>query len=167
MIPEGTYKARAEEGALTPTSKGDPQVAVLLRLLDGGAGIEGQLITWYGSFSEKAVDRTLDSLRLLGWTGDDVSDLSGLTGTTAEVRAVIAQEPDQEGKVRTRVKWINAPGGLAVRARLEEGDAKAFAEKMRGYVMWHNQRQKGGQPRGGTAASKPASLPADDTDIPF
>ena len=171
MIPEGSYKARAEDADLSETNAGNPQVAVLLRLISGGPAVEQQLITWYGSFTEKAIDRTLESLRYLGWKGDDLSNLQGVG--TSEVTVVIEHGEDPEGKLRARVKWINSGGGLAVKKRMDAGGAKAFAEKMRGYVMWHNQRQKGGQPAGGGSAPAPASsskaaptAPETD-DIPF
>jgi hypothetical protein len=169
MIPEGSYKARAEEGTLGETAGGNPQVAVLLRLLNGGPGVEQQLVTWYGSFGDKSVDRTIESLRHLGWKGDDLSDLQGLGET--EVTVVIAHEADLQGQPRARVKWINAGGGLALKTRMDAGSAKAFAEKMRGYVMWHGQRQKGAPgsavPGGGATSAPSNAGAADGDDIPF
>ena len=176
MIPEGTYRVRGVDAALGYSSTNNEQVAVTLEFLDGGEDVEGRQMTWYGSFSEKVVTRTFESLRLLGWQGDDVSDLSGIGST--EAFAVVGYEDDREGNTRARVKWINGSGGVALKNRMDEDAARAFAERMKGHVLAH--RAKGGaaaaRPNGTAATSarrsgappRAAATPApDDDDIPF
>lgn len=188
MIEEQTVKARAVEAALGYTSQDNEQVAIDFVLLEGPN--ENAHITYYGSFSEKAVEHTLKALRTCGWEGDDLSDLSGIDAN--EVELVIAHEEDLEGQLRARIRWVNAPGsrGIAMKTRMDEGAAKAFAERMKGHVLAHKQRTNGAptpEPQGRRAASgggqrpqtntaasaarnrgrsQPAEQPTDD-DIPF
>lgn len=146
MIGEGTFKARGLEAELGTTDSGKEQVAVLLELLEGDD--QGKHITWYGYFTEATTDRTLEALRLLGWQGDDLSDLRGIDAN--EVYAVIIHD-EYDGKVRAKVNFINGNAGIALKNKMSVGDAKAFAERMKGHVL--AQRQKQGQ---GGAAAQPA-----------
>jgi hypothetical protein len=131
MIEAGRYKARGVEGALGMTGTGKEQIAVLLEIVEGPHA--GEQITWYGYFTEKNVERTMESLRLLGWSTDDLSDLSGLDAN--EVSIVIELDDDQDGQPRARVKWINGPGGLAMKEPMNEGAARAFAQRMKGFAV--------------------------------
>lgn len=159
MIPEGRYKCRATEGALSETNDGKPQVAVDIVITEEECDYTGQHRTWYGSFTEKSQDRTLQSLRLLGWQGDDLSNLVGLGDTEAWV--TIAHEEDQEGNTRDRAAWINGSGGLQVKKLMDEGAAKAFAERMKGHVLAHNAKSgAGGSSPNAAASGKPAAAAA-------
>lgn len=122
MISEGKHKARGIEAALGYTSKGTEQIAVLLETEHGE-------ITWYGYFSEKTADRTLESLRYLGWEGDDLSDLSGISAN--EVTIVVEHEADEDGRTHPRVRWINRAGGLAMKEAMDEKATRAFAARMK------------------------------------
>lgn len=146
MIAEGNWKARATEAALGFSSKGTQQVAVDLVLLEGDDA--GKHITWYGYFSDATFERTIESLRTLGWEGDDLSNLTGIDKN--DVYAVIEHEDDLQGQPRARVKWINGSGGLALKERMDAGQAKAFAAQMKGRVLALKQK-------GGAAAPKPPS----------
>lgn len=150
MIPEGRYKCRAVEGKLAKTNDGNGQMAVDIVITEEESEHCGQHRTWYGSFTEKSIDRTLQSLRLLGWQGDDLSDLVGLGDTEAYV--TITHE-EYEGEIRDRAAWINASAGLAVKTPMDEGEAKAFAERMKGHVLGFNQRTQGGSPNTGKSAA--------------
>jgi len=165
MIPAGRYKARAIEGALALTNNGNEQVAVLVEVVGGDHA--GEQLTWYGHFTEKTVERTFESLRLLGWQGDDLSELSGIDAN--EVTIIVEHEEDRDGKPRPRVKWINGGGGLAVKQKLEGAAAKAFAQRMRGYALASRQRSGAPQqqrPQNGTRRPPDEPLPFDD-DIGF
>jgi len=149
MIPEGKYRARGCEGALAETSSGNTQVAIDLEITEEGEH-EGQHRTWYGSFSEKAMERTLKSLRLLGWEGDDLSNLTGIDRN--DVWVTIVHEEDLEGNPRDRAAWINGSPGLAISKPLDQESAKAFAERMKGHVLAQKQREPGPP-----ASTKPAA----------
>lgn len=177
-LVKGNFKARALTGALGYTSGGKEQVAVQLEVLD--EGFQGETITWYGYFSDGAVDRTLESLRLLGWEGDDLFDLKGLGDK--EVRIVL-DEDEYEGKIQLKVKWINGPGGLALKAPMNDGEARAFSQRMKGLVLSHKNKAPGAAKQSAPAQRGPstqqrqqsrapqtrrdAAPPHDDDDIPF
>jgi hypothetical protein len=131
MINEGKYKARATDAKLGVAQTGNDTVAVAFELLDH----PGEHITWYGYFTEKTVDRTMESLRYCGWQGDDVSDLTGISSN--EVEIVIEHEEDREGKTRARVKWVNRAGSSKAQLKNEMNDAqkKAFAARMKGAAL--------------------------------
>jgi hypothetical protein len=171
MIPVGTFKARATEAALGTTSKGGEQVAVNFQILEGEA--QGQFVTWWGYFTEKTTERTLESLEHCGWQGDDLNDLAGIDRN--EVYLVIEHEQDQQGELRARVRWVNAAGGIAMQNRMAPADAASFAQRMRGTVLARRQAKgqapAAQQPR--TNAQPPRrqpplkAEPPDDSEIPF
>ena len=146
----GTHAARALTAVLSETKKGDPQVVVDFQLLD----IEGQSphIAWYGYFTDKTMDRTIETLRLCGWKGSDLNSLDGLGDN--EVSIVLETE-EYEGKARQKVQWVNRAGGLAMANPLSADQAKAFAAKMRGAVLAFDQK-----------AGKPAANGKKDTSRP-
>lgn len=172
MISEGKrIKARGVIAALGKTSGGSPQVAVELEILSGPDA--GHSITWFGYFTEKTQQRTIESLRHLGWKGDDLSALDGIDAN--EVSIEIHHE-EYNGEQQAKVKWINASGGLAMRDAMGAADAKAFAQSMRGAVIQANAaaKQRGGSapaPRNGAPARAPSTggdaPPHTDDDIPF
>jgi len=153
-IQPDTYRARAIAAALGSSSQGNAQVGVEFQILDGGrAGDEtaiGRSITWYGSFSEKAREHTFKALRVCGWQGDDVDDLTTIDSN--EVQIVVAEDQDLEGNPTIRVRWINpiGGGGIAMKNRMDETSARAFAAEMRGYAI---------QSRGAAPPARPAAAP--------
>jgi hypothetical protein len=146
MLDEGRYKARGVMAALGYTSAGKEQVAVLLKTA------EGDEITWYGYFTEKTTERTLESLRALGWESDDIWDLSSIDKN--EVTIVVEHEADQDGELRAKVRWINSGGALAMKETMSDADARAFGAKIKGAVIAHRQKTSGSS---APAQSKPAA----------
>src|SRR6185436_7953269 len=131
VIEAGKYRARATDAKLGVAQTGSDTVAVAFELLDH----PGNHITWYGYFTEKTVERTMEALRYCGWTGDDVSDLAGIDAN--EVELVIEHEEDQKGTMRARVKWVNRPGSSKAQLKTEMNDSqkRSFAAKMKGYAL--------------------------------
>lgn len=158
LIPEGTWACRGVSYALGYTSQDGEQVGVEIELQpDQHEDVDGRHITWYGQFSEKAEPFTLKTLRTLGWQGDDLSNLDGIVdGPVCE--AVIQHEEGLDGVLRHRVRFINAvgAGGVAMKSRMTEEQAKAFAERMRGRVLAMN---KGTATPATKSANKPAAVP--------
>jgi hypothetical protein len=158
IVNKQTVRARAVQGsaALGWTSKKTEQVAVQLQIREGED--EGRVLTWYGSFSDSALgrgtvcDRTLESLRYMGWQGDEIWDLSTIGDDDADdVMIVIDHEVGQDGETRAKVSWVNKLGnGAAIKDRMDDGQARAFAAKMKGKVLALKQKQGGG------SASKPS-----------
>jgi hypothetical protein len=159
-IPDGIYIARALTGALGYTKDGKECVGVEF-LLEGG-----QHITWYGYFTEKTEERTIESLRICGWTGTDLDNLEGID--TNEVQLVIESE-EYDGKMRSKVRWVNRTGGLAMSSPLDEGQARSFAARMKGKVLAFDQKA-GPQPTArpvGKLPPKSNGTKRVDDDIPF
>lgn len=132
-LPNGNYTAHANGGTLGETSKGDPQVVVEFQLLN--EGYEQVKINWFGYFTEKSRERTIESLRTAGWTGDDLTDLSELAtrDDIPQVELVIENET-YEGKTRAKVQWVNQPGSVHGGKVLAPDKAKAFAAMMKATI---------------------------------
>ena len=165
MLSNGVYRAKAIQGALGETKAGKEQVAVEFEILD--EGFHGQRITWFGYFSEKTMDVTLRALRTMGWQGDDLSDLTGITNN--EVSLVVEQE-EYEGKWTAKVRWVNSlGGGLGLKAPLAPDRAKTFAARMRAQVLAFDKSE--GTPRPSAPRPAPRTEPNRGTnpndDIPF
>lgn len=126
----GTYKAKAVSGALGETSKGDPQVAVEFEVVEGE--FAGQTITWFGYFTDRTTERTMQALRFAGWKTDDLSDLAGLGSTEVKI---VCQNEEYQGKTSLKVQWVNKIGGLALKAPMDASKAKAFAQRMKGEAV--------------------------------
>lgn len=134
MLNAGTYRGKATRGKLGLTSTGKEQVAVEFTFTDP----PGQRLTWFGFFTDGTFDRTIESLRACGWKGNDLSEFSHPDGALPagmenEVELVVEHE-EYEGKVRARIAWVNSGGGLALKTALDEGQARAFAARMKGRI---------------------------------
>lgn len=172
MIAEGKYKVRAIEGALTQAKTGTEMVQVIVELLDGDN--VGQTMRWDGFLTEKTAQRTLESLRHMGWRGDMLDDLTGITEN--EVFAVVEHETNDEGKTYARVKWINGRGaGIRDEARMAPAAAKSLAQRFA--AMARGTRSGGGAAQAPSSAPRNGRPPAQrppapegnfgDDDIPF
>jgi hypothetical protein len=170
MIEAGRYPARGVEGGLGVTSKGAPQVAVLVRITEGpNVGAE---LTWYGHFTEKTEEKTLDQLRVLGWSTDDLNDLSGIDAN--DVSIVVEHETNDRGETHAKIRWINRPGGgLAMKERMDDAAARAFAARMRAKAV----ASRAGAPKPAARTATPqrngaprfddAPPPSDGDALPF
>jgi hypothetical protein len=110
-IPDGKYEARVIDYGVSQTKAGDPQVMVKFKLV-----LDGSEITWFGSLKEgRPQEITFDTLqRVLAMQGDDLDALNGGSGSgildeKKVVMLVIASE-EYQGKLYTRVKWVNEIG---------------------------------------------------------
>lgn len=139
MIPEGTYRAQRRN---TPDAirlvesgnKGTPGVEIDLRITEEGPQ-KGAAITDTGWLTDKAWKYAIERLRLLGWTGDDLSEIPDLVargGLTNEVELVIVHE-DYEGRKRPRVKFMNPVGGGRAKT-MDRAALKSFAQRWKASV---------------------------------
>jgi hypothetical protein len=158
-IEDGAWKARAREAALATAGTGTPQLGIDFEILEGPS--QGQHITAYLYFGEGSFDRTIESIRLCGWKGTNLADLTGITDN--EVRIVVEQE-EYNGKLYQKVKWINALGGVAVQNRMNAGEAADFAARMRGRIAAMAQGQR---PTAPPSRAAQTTIPQSDDDIPF
>lgn len=159
MIEAGRYKAKGVLGALGETSKGAPQVAVLVEITEGEHA--GTQLTWHGYFTQLTEDKTLEQLRVLGWSTDDLDDLKGIDAN--EVSIVVEHETDDKGETRAKVRWINRPGGLAMKQVMDATAAKKFAASMKAKAI--ASRKAGGAPQRNGAL--PPRRQAQDEPSPF
>lgn len=109
-ITEGKKKARATSARFIQSEKGTMGVEV-------NFVFDGETLNWVGWLSEKAIERTMQTLvETLDFNGDDevVPGTSNLKttsfNTTKEVELVVELET-YEGKTRPRIKWVNLLGG--------------------------------------------------------
>jgi hypothetical protein len=125
MYVKARAVADSHEWGLADT--GTEQVGVLLELLEGEHS--GQRVTWYGYFTEASEDRTLESLRIAGWNGNDLLNLPGLGST--EFQLTMTEEENQNtGQVFWKASFINRIG-VAMRNVMDERQKAAFAARMR------------------------------------
>ena len=104
------YTVQAISGVIQPndgetTRDGSPKaptVAVELRVVEGPDA--GKTIFKYGSLHENAQQYTVEMLRTLGWTCNDITALTGLGSTKA-----IAVEKVGEFKGKKTVDWMIFP----------------------------------------------------------
>ncbi len=140
MIQPGKYKARAlpntiEFGVATTLTE---QVKVSFTLSE-----TGQTVTWVGNFAnEQAEDITLKAFIAMGWTGDSLTDPTGIGDVECEL--AIEHEPDREtGEPRMRVKWVNTlgGGGFKFKQAMDQGAVESLAERLRGKAMLLREKQ--------------------------
>lgn len=126
MIAPGTYKARAVSAAMEKSGeKGSDQVHVNFRLESG------EELDWFGYFTEKTESRTLESLVLCGWNGEDFITFAGITAN--DVNVVIEHE-EYKGKMRARIAWVNDPNRTVGGKPMEANEVASFADRMRAKV---------------------------------
>lgn len=173
MLQPGYYRGRAIEWGLGKTEKGTRHVAVRFQTLDEQER-PGESIAWYGYFTDKTTERTLESLQHCGWEGTDITDLSGIERN--EVQLVVQHE-EYEGKVHARVAWVNRPGGggIAIKAPLDEGEKADFARDVKAKLLAMRQGQRRAPVNRSARTPEPPPIAEDprymgvspDEDIPF
>jgi hypothetical protein len=129
-IPEGKYRVVALSAYLgEPSAKGNVPLVVEMSIIGGPQ--HGNSLTAYLYWTKPEVsERSVEALRALGYSGDNLSEVSFPSGDAAvEAEAVVAWEA-YEGTIRAKVKWINSLGAGA--KRLEDAKARDFAKTMRG-----------------------------------
>ncbi len=132
----------------------------------------GRFLTYFGSFSEAAVDHTIKALRNCGWEGDDLAELPDLAeaGQLGNEVALVVKHEEYEGEWSAKVKWVNTPSGggkIKLERVLDERELTSFAQQMKSRV-----RAAGGaRPSNGTRKPQGAPPrdvpPPGDSDIPF
>jgi hypothetical protein len=133
VIPAGKYIGTPVSAALGTTSSGKEQIAVQFEFLDPA----GERLTWYGFFTDAAFERTIESLRAMGWTGSSLDEFAGEklpAGVDRQVELVVQHE-EYQGKTQARLSFVNSIGaGLALKSAMDANQARAFAAKMKGRI---------------------------------
>lgn len=161
MIQPGRYRGRPVSAVLGFTQGGKPQIAVEFDFTDP----PGHRMVWYGYFTEKTWERSEDALRYCGWTGYDINDFAYgnplPVGFEKEVELVVEEELDMDGKLRSKIAWVNRGDGIALKNVMTTAQAVDFAKEMKAKMMLRA-KSSGAKP----AASAPPAAVADDL-IPF
>jgi hypothetical protein len=127
-----TYIARADSGDLCYTENENPKPYVIVQFIIEEGERAGTTLPWYGYFTEKTEANTMKSLRVCGWSGNDLSDLSGISDNLVQI--VVADE-EYNGQIREKVRWVNKFGSMAVKGKMTDEQKKQFAQRMRGLAM--------------------------------
>lgn len=177
-MEKATYRARATGAGFGTTDDGKPQLAIQFELLD--EHVAGESIAAILFFTDKTVDRSLESLLHLGFASDDLELLADVgPERAAELLPtpvdLVCEPEEYDGRWRVRVRWINRAGGgkFTFKNKLEGGDLKAFAAQMRGQLK-NARGAAGAQARkpaasgGGSGRSAHPNAPGNgDQDVPF
>ncbi len=138
MIPEGYYNATAVPVATDNgpqkvqfgfTKENKRQVAVCFEILDGEYA--GHKLTWFGYFTEKTTERTIQALRYCGFRGDDL--MAANDQALDQAVSITVEHAEYLGKVSAKVAWVNAPGGggFKLSAPMKKDDLRRFAAEMK------------------------------------
>ena len=161
---KGKFRARAKEWGFGRTSKGNEHIAVLFEITAGE--LVSQTVSWRGFFTEQALDRTLESLRHCGWSSDSIVDLDGLEANEVEI---VVDEEEYEGKIYSRVKWVNRATRLAFADPMDGAQLQAFAAKLRGKCVdsQRKYRSQGGSARSSANDHAGTHIDFSEGDAPF
>lgn len=171
LISKGRHVARPTSIQFGFAGQDDkPQAVIGFQIVGEQDPFNGWSISAFCFLHEASWERSIESLRNMGWTGDDLQELPALceAGQLGDVEIVIDHE-EYQGAVSAKVKWINKVGGGAVKLKKPmEGDAlKRFSAQMRSKVRTVPST---GPARPANASNGTAPQPAAATgtdDIPF
>jgi len=104
-----------------------------------------------GTVSERGIKNIQDVMELQGWDWTMFENPHSFAGRRCEV--VLEAEPDQNGELRQKVKWLNVPGGGVVKSADPKAMAAKYAAKFRAIC-------------GGTPATRPAGKPMEQPNLP-
>lgn len=160
-IEPGDYRAKAISWAFGTAGTGKPQVGVVFELI-GDEAIGGVKLTWYGFLhDEKSAKRTMSSMRACGWDG--LGLITEAQGLDQNEVGVVVEDNDWEGKVTSRIAWVNAIGP-AVKPMDEQAKAALNAK----IAQWQKPSANGGNGRKAPPPKVPPPAQADpEEDIPF
>lgn len=132
MVSPGNYKAMVLSHAISETKAGLPQAAVTFSFEANG---HPHTLTWYGSFSEKALAHTIKALLVCGLKGNNPA---GDLEVGREVSIVVEVDVDDQGKERNKIRWVNAVG--TIRNAIPQDLASLKLSSLEAAVMSARQR---------------------------
>lgn len=195
MLPleKAHYRAIAIATTLgTSSQKGTPFVAVNFQIVDDEQYAGETTPAWLGYITDRAQERTVESLQHMGYEGDNLEDFADLDRAACEKLlpnvVEIVCEPEaftgDDGIEREvlKVQWVNRVGGGRYKAEkpLEGSELKAVSAQMRSVFKnargprkpssgsSNGSRQYASNPGAASRAIHPnAPGSANDDDIPF
>ncbi len=122
-IPAGTYRAKGIAGSeqYGLTSNGNDQIVLDLELFDIGETVSTFLV-----FTDAAAQYSIDRLRALGWSGSDLSNLSGFDQNEVEVRV---KYEVYKGEEKMKVEILTGGSRVKLQEQMDDRARKAFAAK--------------------------------------
>jgi hypothetical protein len=165
----GNYRAKVtQEPTLCRSSNGTEQIAIQFMVVDGGPQ-NGRTIMAYKFLTEAAIKYTVETLRTLGWQGDDLSDLRTV-GSAGEVEIVVHEDMYNE-KVYLKVAFVNDLNRTATpKGAMNEQERKEFASRMKALVRGCAPAKSNGATKAQAPAQqpqRPEPPPPTDADLPF
>lgn len=168
----GTHKARAVSWALGG-GQGKEQIAIMFEILEGM--LQGKSITAYLSFSDAAVDYTMEKMRNCGWDSDSLAELDSLGNNEVQI---VVEDEQWQGKTRSKVKFVNKANRLTLKDAMDERAVQTFAARMRGKAVASKQKhgpqpapkpraQSVAQQSGGWSDDGDPGPQDDDSEVPF
>ena len=162
VVGIGRHAVKVVSHVIGKSGTGTPHVGVLFE------DVNGDRITWYGYLSDKAIERTVASLGVLGWDPQAHNGLvDSLNGTDLLVGAeaeIVVEAETYEGKVNHKVRWVNEPGGGSL-SSMEDSEAASFAASLRQKILAAPKPKVSTKP-GPAKEAVPAGSAVDD-DLPF
>ncbi len=157
MIPAGVYVARALSFRHKWSKNGAPCVEVEFGIIKPAAHNAQRITHWLYFSTKKSSEIAFKALENAGWDGKDELALDGLGSVECEL---VVQEEEYDGKVRSKVQWVNKPGGGCAETAppLAGKDADEFRRRLRAM-----RSVTGGAP----AAAAVLVVDASNDDIPF
>lgn len=103
--------------------KGTPYVHLQLIVTDDDE--DGKTIPWYGYLSDKAIERTIETLVACFNFDGDLTSLYAEAQTFEGMKVnIVVEEESYEGKARFKVKWMNPAGYVHAAQSLAPETAK-------------------------------------------
>ena len=135
--------------------KGTPTISLGFRLSVGDAD-ENRVITAFRYVTPNTEEHVIKDLLTLGWQGEDMGNINDAE-LTNEVELVIEHE-EFEGKLRAKVKWINAIGGGMIKSEtpMTEAQRADFGRQMKAKVR---EMRGGKKPTGGAKKDEHPNAP--------
>lgn len=161
-------RSKAQEWTLGESESGKVYLAVSFKVKDTDG--EEKFLGWRGFFTDATTERTIESMRAMGFEGDDMTNLVGLDKNEVDL---VVEDEEYEGKTYARVQWVNKPRGPMVKTVLEGDKAKAFAASMKAAFRAHDAaggKRTNTKPAASSAPQgdrRPEPPPLSDADIPF
>lgn len=146
MHKPGKYVAHVIDADIWKNNKGNPVAVVAFGYTDD----EGnpQQISWMGQTTGGAREITVNTLVLLGFSSNNLADLTRgkeVFNHDSPYEIVLENEI-YEGKTRTRVKYVNLPGGSGFREKMSREEAVQLTAGLNLGADFMQARQKLGKP---------------------
>lgn len=126
----GAYMGKLVDWGCTATKENAVQVVCMFEYIQEGKPLR---LNWFGSFKEKAFDRTIEALKFLGFKGSDLSILADGQGGKALIKGIEAEivvevRPNLTGKIVAGIAWVNNPHEANIPKKLTKEAAASLFE---------------------------------------